>query len=148
MNYMIDTCIFNFLIDGNYTINDLPTGKYYITHIQRDELDATTDKVRRNDLKNQLNVTNSTKVVTSVALCGLAPSGESSCGDTKFFSIILTELDNRKKKRNNYKDAVIGATAIKNNFLLITGDSDFAEVMENLCGENKVICWKKRGERL
>ncbi len=143
MNYMIDTCIFNFLLDGNYTINDLPTGKYYITHIQRDELDVTADKIRRNDLKNQLNVTNSTKVVTSVALCGLAPSGESSCGDAKIFNSILVELDKRKKKRNNYKDAVIGATAIENNFMLITGDSDFAEVMKDLCGQNNVIYLKK-----
>ena len=143
MNYMIDTCILNFLTDGNYTINDLPTGKYYITHIQRDELDATTDKVRRNDLKNQLHVINSTKVVTSVAHSGLARSGESSCGDAKFSSIILTELNKRKKKRNNYKDAVIGATAIENNFIVVTGDSDFAEVMKNLCGENKVLFWKK-----
>ena len=143
MNYMIDTCIFNFLTDGNYTISDLPTGKYYITHIQRDELDATTDKLRRNELKNQLHVINSTKVVTSVALSGLARSGESSCGDTKFFSIILTELDKRKKKQNNYKDAAIGTTAIENNFILVTGDSDFAEVMKDLCGEKKVLFWEK-----
>lgn len=143
MNYMIDTCIFNFLLDGDYTINDLPTGKYYITHVQRDELDATADEMRRNDLKIQLNVTNSTKVVTSVALSGLAQSGESSCGDTMQFNTILTALDKRKIKKNNQKDAVIGATAIENNFILITGDSDFAEVMKDLYNPENVIYLRK-----
>ena len=143
MNYMIDTCIFNYLTDGNYTINDLSPGKYYITHIQRDELEATPDPVRRHVLKGQLSVVKSNKVFTSIALSGLARSGEASCGDDQFYKIILSELDKRKKKRNNYKDAVIGATAIQNNFRLITGDSDFAEVMKSVWGKNKIIYWKK-----
>jgi hypothetical protein len=140
---MIDACMFNFLIDGNYTINDLPPGKYYITHIQRDELDATPDQVRRHYLRNQFNVINSEKVLTSVALSGLARSGEASCGDDQFFNIILSELDKLKKKKNNYKDAVIGATAIQNNFLLITGDTDFTKVIKSVWGKNNAIFWKK-----
>jgi len=53
-NYMLDTCIFNFILDGRFTINDLPSGKYHITHIQRDELNATPDENRRIALEKQL----------------------------------------------------------------------------------------------
>lgn len=140
---MIDTCIFNHLTDGYYTINDLPPGEYYITHIQRDELETTPDPVRRHALKGQLNIVQSDIVVTSVTLSGLARSGEASCGDDRFYKTILSELDKRKKKRNNYKDAVIGATAIQNSFRLITGDSDFAEIMKSVWGKKKIIYWKK-----
>jgi hypothetical protein len=140
---MIDTCILNHLTDGHYTINDLPQGEYYITHIQRDELESTPDPVRRHALKGQLNFVHSNIVVTSVALSGLARSGEASCGDDQYYKVILSELDKHKRKSNNYKDAVIGATAIQNNFLLITGDSDFAEVMKSVWDKNKIIYWKK-----
>ena len=143
MNYMIDTCIFNYLIDGFCTVNDLPSGKYYITHIQRDELAEAPDPIRRQVLEEQLNVVQAKKILTNIIVSGLSRSGEASCGDCHFYNIILSKLDKLKKKNNNYKDAMIGDTAIQNNFHLITGDLNFSKVMETIWGKKKVI-WKEK----
>jgi hypothetical protein len=134
---MIDTCIFNYLIGEFYTVNDLPPGKYYITHIQRDELAETPNPVLRQDLLKQLNVVQAKKILTNIIVSGLSRSGEASCGKDHFY------LDKCKKKNNNYKGAMIGDTAIQNNLHLITGDSCFSEVMETVWGKKKVRYWKK-----
>ncbi len=140
---MLDTCVFNFLKDGQYFIKDLPTGKYFITHVQRDELQATTDPTRRCELLKQLSVVGPENLPTSVAITGLSRTGEASSGDDSDYLRILAELDKRKKKKNNYKDAVIGSTAMQNKFHLITGDSDFAEVMKSVWDASMITYWRK-----
>jgi len=81
-------------------------------------------------------------VPTYGIICGLSGANEASCGSGRFYSIVLFELEKRKKKKNNYKDALIGSTAAINNFQLITGDSDFAAVMKSVWDKNKIIYWQ------
>jgi len=51
MKYVVDTCVFNWLVDGRITKSDLPMGAELIaTHIQIDEINKTSDSERRAQL--------------------------------------------------------------------------------------------------
>ena len=51
MRYVLDTNVFNKLLDGVVTIKDLPSDSQFVaSHIQIDELKATRDDKRRESL--------------------------------------------------------------------------------------------------
>jgi predicted nucleic acid-binding protein len=47
----------------------------------------------------------------------------------------LQRLNNKKEKRNNICDSLIGETAYRNKLILVTNDKNFGEVMREIgCG--------------
>lgn len=138
---MIDTCIFNHLLDGLYSTDDLPMGEYFITHIQQDELQATKNAERRNELLRTLHVVSPNSQATSVFVLGVSKLNQACIGNGKYYSQILSKLDSRKNKKSNRNDAIIGDTAINLGYTLITGDKDFYEVFIEIWDREKVIFW-------
>lgn len=143
MKYMIDTCIFNHILDKHYSLSDLPEGEYSITHIQRDELLSTQDIARRDSLLTQLTTVNPKVDATTVFVLGKSRLGQARIGEGKSYQIILEKLNKRKKKKSNGNDAIIGDTCINLNYNLLTGDKYFKEVMEEIWNKDQVIYWEK-----
>jgi len=148
--YMLDTNIFNSLLDGSLPIEDL-VGKatFFATHIQADELSNTSDDKRREsllqlfaDIKgtalptesfvldvsrlDQANLGGDRMIPTESARLGISQWGRAkwTAPDNLFDSIrsMLNKLN--RAKPNNIMDALIAETAIKNGLTLVTHDSD------------------------
>lgn len=156
---MFDTNIFNLILDGKVDLSSIvETSELYITHIQKDELSATKDELRREQLLHVFkNITQSPEA-TSSAVLGVSRIGEAKLGAAKIptetmiwglsewgsskwgsdgglYETIKTELDKKnKKKKNNIQDALIAETCILNNFTLVTNDRDLLTVIELLKG--------------
>jgi len=143
MKYMIDTCIFNHIRDEHYCITDLPTGEYFITHVQFDEINACPKSSDRDPLLELLKQISSKHEATSVFICGTSRCGQAKVGNGENYQKILESLNKRKRKKNNFKDAIIGETAMSVGHTLLTGDSDFAEVMKSIWDAGKVVFWRK-----
>jgi len=147
--YMLDTNVFNHVLDGRINIDDLDGLTFAATHIQSDELRNTKDEIRRAKLLGIFSrliehpeptntfvagvsvaggarVGSGGMVPTESAIWGVSRWGEAKWGvGDGIFTGMRQELDALNKgKRNNVHDALIAETAIRNNFILITSDSD------------------------
>jgi predicted nucleic acid-binding protein len=132
IKYVIDTCIFNWLADGRIKREALPSdGGYAITHIQVDEISATSDQERRTRLW----------LVQSDLHCRLLPTltfafdisrlGHAKMGDGRLCKSIQVDLDILNgSKQNNLRDALIAEVAIANGYALITADADLRTATE------------------
>lgn len=127
-SYMFDTVIFNCIRDGAVELSKF-RGKahFYATHVQLDELIATPNVQRRQELLAIFEeVAGNNKIPTESFVLDVSDLDEANLADKEndLCSQIRTELDNRKKKPNNVKDALIAGTAMKNGLILVTHDSD------------------------
>ncbi|KPC53047.1 hypothetical protein [Amantichitinum ursilacus] len=161
-SYMLDTNIFCAIVAGEF--HDLPDdGRYFATHIQRDELGNTKSDADLRDRLLSLFAETIEKPISTAGLMagisvagGSAPdSGErlvpteaaiwdtSTWGESKFddtsgqIEMLLgrmKEKDGRAKKLSSHaKDVLILATAIRNGFHLLTGDVVLFELAQE-CG--------------
>lgn len=129
--YMVDTNVFNRLVDGAISLADLPQdGSFIATHIQRDEISQTKDPARRSNLSSAF--TQTVKVVpTESFIIGVSRLGEAKLSDGQDYTCLKAELDKANKgKANNVNDALIAEAAIKASAVLITADKDLANVAE------------------
>ncbi|HQS57832.1 MAG TPA: hypothetical protein PLU16_03665 [Gallionellaceae bacterium] len=142
MTYVVDTNIFNKLVDETITFDDLPSnGQFIATHIQIDEINNTKNSERRAllflmfaELRPKIVPTESFVWDVSRWDCG-------KWGDGVLFEILKQDLDSRNHtKSNNAQDVLIAEVAIVNDFTLITSDRHLAQVVENQGG--KVIFFK------
>jgi predicted nucleic acid-binding protein len=133
MNYVVDTNIINRLVDGTIQPEDLPNdGQFIATHVQIDELNKTPDQERRARLFIKFATTVDDVVPTESLVVGISRIGLSKVSDGKTYSSLRTALDARNKgKPNNGQDSLIAEVAIKRGCVLLTADSDLAEVVEN-----------------
>jgi hypothetical protein len=153
--FMFDTCVFNHMLDQDIDLNAIRSqGRFFVTHIQRDEINNCSNESRKNqllelffELQDEKAATESTvlgisrlgesklsgnSVPTSSAVWGVSRWGEAQWTDPKasFYETIKSDLDRIKNKPNNIQDALIGETALKNKFTLVTDDKALAEVMK------------------
>lgn len=132
MKCMVDTCVFNWLIDGKIIPEQLPTGaEYFITHVQRDEISAVSSVERKAKLLGKLHAMVSDTVLTETMVVGISRVGEGKLSDGRDYEGLLAALNRKKKHKNNPKDALIGETALKNRFTLISADRALCEVMKS-----------------
>ncbi len=89
MKYFLDTCIFNWVLDGKCSISDLPDGEYFITHIQQDELSATKNEARRNELRQIFETFKYTQTPTGVFVLGKSNLGEAALIDDGIYDQIF-----------------------------------------------------------
>lgn len=151
--YMLDTNIFNKILDGNIGLN--LRGDFFATHVQMDEILATTNECRRNQLleifKNilqrnwptessvwdvskwdQCKWGNEEKIISTESfILDYSRMDMAKLSGDDLYIKIKNSLDQRnKKKSSNIQDALIAETAIKNNLILVTNDKDLKEVFK------------------
>lgn len=151
---MFDTNIFNRILDDQLPLEKITANaEVYATHIQRDEIQNTADKNRREALLKVFHELTSKSVPTASTVADISRADESKVGGSRviptesavwdvsrwdeakwsngydLYTPIRTDLDIINcDKKNNPHDALIAETAIDNNFVLVTEDADLARV--------------------
>ena len=136
VGFMFDTNIFNEILDRRIDVNSLPKqSKYYVTHIQKDEIMATKDTNKKNQLLKIFNSMPQDKMPTESGIWGGSKWGEAKWSDGKSLNAILKmikELDKKDHKKksdeNQTRDALISETCIKNLLILVTNDGNLHDV--------------------
>lgn len=144
MSYMLDTNVFNKLLDGVITLDDLPKDASFLaTPIQLLELDKTPDETRRSLLVSKFHelVQDTHKVKTT--LWNYSSWGEGAWDKTECYQTLKVALDSKKKKINNLEDALIAEVALIEGYILITADKTLSEVFEACFGSVILIPSKK-----
>ena len=137
---MFDTNIFDAIIDEKINVTRF-LNKYeiFVTHIQRDEIEAM-DKQEKQERKKKL--LNYFKELNQENI----PTESFVLGTSKLGSAKLTPEDNlieelRKENLRHTEDALIGEAAIKNNLILVTNDPAFLKKVNAIGG--KAVTFKQ-----
>ena len=134
IKFMFDTNIFDAILDGQVAVDQFPKeAKYFVTHIQKDEIEAIVDPDkldRKAKLLKTFNSLEQTKVLTESAVFDVSKWDE--CKFTAEDNLI-EEL--RKGNLAHTEDALIGETAIRNEYILVTNDPRFLKRVQELGGK-------------
>ena len=135
-DYVLDTNIFNKLLDGIMKWEELPNdGQFFITHIQHKELNDTPDEMRRAELLQTMHLAAPKRVPTESMVWGFFNWGEAKWSDGVIYTQLKTALDALKKQKSNASDALIGELGIVNNYRLITADRNLSLVVQQAGGK-------------
>lgn len=135
--YVIDTNVFNWLVDGSITMDTLPSDREYVaTHVQIDEINATKDVDRRAQLFLKFAEVRPRVVSTESSIWGVTRWGHGAWGSGEQYERILSALDAKNNsKKNNIQDSLIAEVALANGYTLITADKHLAEVVHHIGGD-------------
>jgi predicted nucleic acid-binding protein len=133
--FMLDTNIFNKVLDGQVCIDVFCKSSIYITHVQHDELKATNNVLRRKQLLEIFHLIEKKKIPTESAIFDVSHFDEAKFSDGILYEQIKKELDAVKKKPNNIQDALIAETSIEKSLILITTDRTLQEIVCRLDGK-------------
>jgi predicted nucleic acid-binding protein len=130
MDCVVDTNIFNRLIDGALSTGDLPANARMVaTHIQMDELTSTRNVQRRAQQVKRFETLVDDIVPTESFILDISRLGEAKLGDGRLYGSLLADLDRLNGgKPNNTQDALIAEVAISNRYLLLAADNHLAMV--------------------
>jgi hypothetical protein len=130
MTYVVDTNIFNKLVDGLIGIEDLPSnGPYLATHIQIDEINNTKDSDRRALLFLKFAELRPQVIPTESFVWDVSRWDQGKWSDGVLFEALKHDLDVlNKSKSNNARDILIAEVAITNGYTLVTADRDLADI--------------------
>jgi len=147
MKYLLDTCVFNWIVNGTHAPSDLPVGEYLVTHIQRDEIGKVSNEERRSALLGTFELCGAEQVPTSVFVLGVSRIGQAALDGGGTYHRIYTELSaldsSKRKHQSHMADAIIGTTAQVRGVGLVTADADFFQVMKGIISESHLVLWKK-----
>jgi predicted nucleic acid-binding protein len=142
MRCMLDTCVFNWLLDGVVDASLLPSpAEYFVTHVQRDEIAAERHAARRAQLFARLGELKPVRIPTESWALGISRVGDFRLSEGVEFRRILDALDKKKRRKNNRSDALIAETALRNTLTLISADGALCDVMREFGGS--VIQFRK-----
>ena len=131
---ILDTNVFNRLCDGRITLSDLPSNaQFVVTKIQRAELNATRDKVRKQKLNAVIDNLSPDDVPAESFCLDVDGAGldEANFNHDPHVLEMKRDLDNcNKGKCNNIQDALIVEVALLNKYILVTADQALADVAE------------------
>jgi predicted nucleic acid-binding protein len=161
---MLDTNVFNRVLDEKIDSKLLQGRKLFITHIQRDELNKTNNDERKRRLLSVFAELIPLQSPTSSMVAGVSVAGAacpSSSGEVptasaawdisrfdqarwkaedNIFEAMLRDLGYlNKNKRNNTEDILIAETALRNDLVLVSADRDLIEVMVKYGGQVQEI---------
>jgi len=157
---MFDTNVFNRILDGVISLQTL-TGRLEAcaTHVQRDEINNTTNPARRAALAqvfgkvvaplptdsfvldvsrlDEARLGGERVVPTESAVYGVSRYGQAKyAAEDKLISALKDRLDSiNGAKPNNVHDALIAETSIKRSHVLVTDDADLAAVTKEYGGQ-------------
>lgn len=140
MAYLLDTNIFNQLVDETISFAELPKdGPLLATYLQIQEIGNTKRHERREELLSKFQEINPQTVPVETSLWGVTPWGEGKYGGhSALYKELLVELDGKNNaKKNNYADVLIAEVTIVNGYTLITADQDLADLVEGRGGKLK-----------
>ena len=131
MLYVVDTNIFNKLVDGTVDINNLPSkGQFIATHIQIDEINNTKDAERRARLFLMFAEMRPEIVPTESFVWDVSRWDQGKLSDGVLFEKLKQALDAlNMSNSNNAQDVLIAEVAIVNGFTLLTSDLHLAQVV-------------------
>ena len=132
--FMFDTVAFNRVVecdvfDSLYNKNLL----IYATHVQRDEINNTPDPDKKSRLLRVFREIPKIVPTESAVWCR-SKWNEAKWTRDDLCKNFEAELDRRKKKPNNDRDALIADTSIKNGFTLVTADIVLCDVTREFGG--------------
>ena len=134
MQFVVDTCIINKLIDGKMNLNELPSNSsFFASHIQIDEINKTQDSERRAQLFLRFAEV-SPKIIPKESLVwDVSRWDQAKFSDGVLYDNLKQSLDAlNKSKPCNVNDALIAETAIVNEYILLTSDKDLTKVAKKL----------------
>ncbi len=155
--YMFDTNVFNHILDGAADLTPyLGKAKFYVTHLQLDEINKTSDDERRAALRKVFEEITSSSIPTENFVLGTSrlnnaklggesfvPTESAVYGTSKYGQAKNSQSDNlyenftsklKKNKNSNTVDALIAETAIKNKYTFVTHDGDLFRVTTEFGG--------------
>ena len=139
---MFDTNVFNHIVRDDVDVGSLPAKqRLFVTHVQHNELQATRNDAKREELLAVFASISAKKVPTETALWGESEWGGANFSDGSGpFSAMLDALNKRNgSKQNNHRDVLIGETALLNTHYLVTDDRDLAETVREFGGKTMTL---------
>lgn len=129
MRYMLDTNIFNRVLDGKFALSALPGSSFAATKVQLEELKRTSDQVRRTMLLQKFEEIGPDIIPSSFSL-GIAGAGfnEGTWSNGDDAQKLHAALEALRSKFNNWHDALIAEAAFIHGCGLVTADGDLAAV--------------------
>jgi len=133
--FLLDTSIFNKIVDLGVPPSKFEGVSLFVTHLQADELSATSSEIRRATLLRALVQVAPANLPTKSAAWDVSSWDEAGWGDddgvyeTLLVAIQAGDKTNRKMKalENQVRDALAAETAIKNQLILVTSDVVLAD---------------------
>jgi len=130
---VLDTNIFNWLVDDRFDLSALPPGSSLVaTLVQLRELEATTKPPGRRE-KLLVMFEAVAPDIEPAAFSWDVPGagwGEGAWSSDARITEIREALDARKPKSNNMQDALIAGVALRDGYALATADTILADVAE------------------
>lgn len=129
VEYMLDTSAIGEIAEGEIGAKTLytTTDRFYVTHIQKDELKAAGGYARV--LLNVIEVVDATENATEGMIFGISRLGAAKLGRGEYMGEML---DSMPPDDNNMKDVLIAETAIQNGYTLVADDKN----LKNTVNEN------------
>jgi hypothetical protein len=139
---MLDTNVFNHLVEGKITLSSFDGHRLLVTGVQRAELCATPDDVKRAALCAGVEEVNPELIAASSFAWGIDGAGWNQAfwndrSDT--FKTMLTRFQaidpkNRKRTLNQLRDIFIAETAMKHGAILISSDEKLRQLVSEFGG--------------
>ena len=131
--FMFDTNVFGKILKMQVPTSLLTSEhQYFVTHVQKDELNNAPQSIRAK-LLSVFQVVPQQAIPTESAVVGVSRIDGAKIGDPGLYDSMLQELDRRKPREhgNNIKDALIAETAIENGIVLVTDDKALQDSARN-----------------
>jgi len=138
LGFMFDTNIFNRILDKRL---ELPRSlKYYVTHLQYDEICNTPQPERRNELLKLFNKVPKELIATEGIVLGVSRLGMAkfiSETDEELYNKMLARLEEldkndgkKKSPENQVRDILTALTCLRNCLTLVTEDKNLKTVAQ------------------
>jgi len=129
MKYVLDTNIFDRVLDSRFKVSALPDACSFVaTKIQIREIGATPEPRRSMLLATFKDIAPDLSAAAFSFDIPGAGFNEGEWSSDERITKLREALEANKSKPNNWQDALIAGVALKNGYGLVTADKDFAEV--------------------
>ncbi|MDM0024630.1 type II toxin-antitoxin system VapC family toxin [Variovorax saccharolyticus] len=131
--YMLDTNVFNRVVEGEFAREDLPPdAELFVTHQQVAELANTPDSHKEKRIQMMLALLAWRPILVPTAMVWDASRwGHSAWSDADDFAALRSALDGLNKcKPNNVADCLIAEAAFSHGHTLVTTDGDLAATLQ------------------
>jgi hypothetical protein len=142
--YLLDTNVFNALLDDEIPLSAFTDRCLFVTHVQLDELKNTQDVGRREKLLACFSGIAPNQLLTSGAIWDVSKWDEAEWPEDDLLERmrpVLESLDkkkrNRAKNNNNYNqnaDLLGAATAVRKQLTLVSNDCNLRTVVQQFGG--------------
>ena len=134
IGYMFDTNVFNQILDEEIECNLFSRINCFVTHIQHDEICNTKNPERKKRLEETFVLIEKRTILTETIILGTSRLNQAKLSDGILNKEILEMLNKKKKKLNNWEDALIAETAIMNSLTVVTHDEALFTIITNFDG--------------